>query len=173
MRQHDASAADPEVRRSFCNKPDHHFRTGAGETGSAVMLGQPIARVSEAIRRACKGKSITQGIARGQAFGNRGLVENAEANTTQWWPPPLEPRALPPAEPPPTAPPPVAGALRAPVEIGEELPAPAELGAPRRGAELDDIELGDWRTEVGPLDVLVKPVGLFEYMPGTKIEPTV
>jgi hypothetical protein len=44
------------------------------------MLGEPVTGVAEAIRRACKVEGIPQGIARGRAFRNRGLVEDAEAN---------------------------------------------------------------------------------------------
>jgi hypothetical protein len=58
VREHDASAADAEASGGLGDETDHHLRTGAGEAGSAVMLGKPIARVAEAIRRACKVEGI-------------------------------------------------------------------------------------------------------------------
>src|SRR5580658_751826 len=79
MREHNASAAHSQIRGSGGDWSDHDFRAGAGEAGSRMMLSQPVARIAETIRRPRQIERVAQGVAGGRPFGNRGLVEYAEA----------------------------------------------------------------------------------------------
>ena len=49
MRQHDAAAADADALRRGGDRPDQRLRAGAGEHRRAVMLGDPVARITEAV----------------------------------------------------------------------------------------------------------------------------
>ena len=55
--KHDAAGADPEARRDRGDLPDHDVGRGACDRRQVVMLGDPIARVSRARRRAGRGRA--------------------------------------------------------------------------------------------------------------------
>ena len=127
------------------------------------MLGKPVARIAQPIRRSGEVKTISKSIPDGRPFGDRRLIKNAETNGN--WPngnyflPPPPPPEL--RAPPPIDPPAAGGALRAPEPEGE--PPAVEPGAleAREGAALaEEREAGDCRDPakaVGPLAAFVKP----------------
>jgi hypothetical protein len=49
VREHDASASDPDTCGGCGDGADEDLRACACETGSAMMLGDPVARVAEIV----------------------------------------------------------------------------------------------------------------------------
>jgi hypothetical protein len=84
VRQHHAAAADPEARGDRRDLADHDFRAGAGQAGGAVVLGDPVAVVAEAVGQAGEVQGVAQGVAAGGALRHRRLVEHAQAEWRLW-----------------------------------------------------------------------------------------
>src|SRR5690242_8201193 len=49
MRQHDATGPHTDGRSRFRYRTDQDLGAGAGESGSSMVFGQPIARVAETV----------------------------------------------------------------------------------------------------------------------------
>ncbi len=49
--QHHAAAADADPRGGRGDRPDQHLRCGTGEHRPAVVLGDPVAVIAEAVRQ--------------------------------------------------------------------------------------------------------------------------
>ncbi len=54
VRQHDAAGADPNAARAAGNMADHDRRRGARDAGDVVMLGEPVALITEALGVTCE-----------------------------------------------------------------------------------------------------------------------
>ena len=79
VRQHDSAAADAQTRCGRGDGADQRFRTGARQTLRSMVLGDPVAGIAEAIGKPREVDRIAQRIAGGRSFGDRGLIENTEA----------------------------------------------------------------------------------------------
>ena len=78
VRQHDPAAADPNRVGRRGDLADHDFGTRAGETGQAVMFGDPIAPIPQRFGGLCQLDGLAQRLARGAALPNRGLIHDAQ-----------------------------------------------------------------------------------------------
>jgi hypothetical protein len=68
MRKHDAARADAQMTRLGCDARHHDFGRTAGETGRAVVLGEPIAVIPEAVDVARQLDGFEQHIVRGHTL---------------------------------------------------------------------------------------------------------
>jgi hypothetical protein len=78
MRKHNSAATDAQARCSCGDGADQRFRTGAGEPLRSVVLGNPVADVSEIVGNAGEVDLVMECIPRGGSLGNRSLIENTE-----------------------------------------------------------------------------------------------
>jgi hypothetical protein len=78
VRQHHAARADADALRRRGHRRDQHLGRVAGEHRSAVVLGQPVAVVSELVGEPRQVDRVRQGVGVRRAFRYRGLVQNAE-----------------------------------------------------------------------------------------------
>ena len=79
MGQHDSAAADLEPLRRRGHGADQRLGAGAGQHRGGVMLGQPITVIAEAVRQPGEIDAVAQRLSTRRPFGNRRLVEDAEA----------------------------------------------------------------------------------------------
>jgi len=67
--QHDAAAADPNPGSGGGDGSDERFGAVAGEAARSVMLGDPVARVTELVGQTGEVNGIAEGIAGGSPSG--------------------------------------------------------------------------------------------------------
>ena len=83
VRQHDAAGPDADVSGGGTEGRDEHLGRGTGQTGGAVVFGDPVTVVAERVGEHREIDGVTQGDAAGGAFGDRGLVQEAELEHLQ------------------------------------------------------------------------------------------
>ena len=76
--QHHAARADADATRARRHLTDENFRTGAGETGRRVMLGQPVPVIAESVAGLSELERLLKGVGRRPAAAHGRLIENAE-----------------------------------------------------------------------------------------------
>ena len=79
VRQHDAAAADADARRRGGDRADQRLGARAGEHRRAVMFGDPVAMVAARVGAPREVDAVAQRLRAGRAFGDRRLIEHAEA----------------------------------------------------------------------------------------------
>ena len=75
MRQHHAGAADADARRGGGNRRHQHLRRGADDIAGVVMLGKPIAVVTERVAMFRERQRFAYRDVLCFAFGGGGLIE--------------------------------------------------------------------------------------------------
>ena len=65
------------------DRADQHLGRRAGEHAAAVVLGDPVAVVAEAVGGAREVERVAQGVRAGGSLRDRGLVEHAQAHAIQ------------------------------------------------------------------------------------------
>ena len=78
VREHHAAAADADPLGGRRDRPDQHLGRRAREHRAAVVLGDPVAVVSQAVGVAGEVERVGERVRSGRARGDRGLVEHAE-----------------------------------------------------------------------------------------------
>ncbi|HJN93964.1 MAG TPA: hypothetical protein QGF05_14740 [Dehalococcoidia bacterium] len=78
VRQHDAAGADADALGASGDLGDQDLGGGAGEGSGVVVLGQPIAGVTESVGGLGKFKGLGQGLLDSVPLANRNLIENSE-----------------------------------------------------------------------------------------------
>ncbi len=58
MRQHDAAAAHANARRGGRHRANHHFRAVASEARRAVMFGEPVTVVAQAVGQRARSSEL-------------------------------------------------------------------------------------------------------------------
>ncbi len=81
VRQHHAARADLHMLREAGDARDQHFRRRARQRLAAVMLGQPVAVIAEAIAELGQLERVAHRVGRRAALGDGRLVENAELSS--------------------------------------------------------------------------------------------
>ena len=83
VREHHAAAADADARGRRGHRADQRLRARAGQRRPAVMLGQPVAVVAEAVGQPCEVERVGERVGAGGALRHRRLVEHAEPHALQ------------------------------------------------------------------------------------------
>ena len=78
VRQHDATRPHADALRGGGDASDDDFRRARGDGGEAVVLGDPVAPVSEPIRVDREIDGIGERGGRRGRFGDEGQVENGQ-----------------------------------------------------------------------------------------------
>ena len=82
VRQHDPAGPDPDRRRARREIAGHDGRRSARDRLHVVVLGDPVALVTEALGVAREVEAVAQRIAGGRPARDRGEVEDGEGNRT-------------------------------------------------------------------------------------------
>jgi len=79
VREHDPTGPDAEAGGGGRDGGDEDFGRGAREAGRGVVFGDPVAVVAEGVGESRQVDGVAQGVPAGRAFGDGGLIEDAES----------------------------------------------------------------------------------------------
>src|SRR5829696_2804283 len=78
VREHHAARADADALRHGRDLPDHDLGRGARDGGQVVVLGDPVARIAEAVGELREVERVPQRLARLRTGGHEGKIEDGE-----------------------------------------------------------------------------------------------
>jgi hypothetical protein len=84
VRQHHAAAADADAPGVGGNVADQDFRARAGVARRVVVLGEPVAVVTEALAGLRQAQAVVRAARRPTAVVDGGLVGNTEFESHEW-----------------------------------------------------------------------------------------